>query len=64
VRPAAELLLAEAAAVPAVLDGLEPAAFDLPTDAETFVRLCGGRRPDPARYELAGADPGQLVLFT
>ena len=36
----------------------------LDTDAETFVRLCGGRRPDPARYELEGADPGALVLFS
>jgi uncharacterized protein (TIGR03083 family) len=35
----------------------------LTTDLETFVRLCGGRRPDPARFELTGADPADLVLF-
>ncbi len=35
----------------------------LATDVETFVRLCGGRRPDPARYRLSGADPADLVLF-
>ena len=36
----------------------------LDTDTETFVRLCGGRRPDPARYQLDGAEPGGLVLFS
>ena len=36
----------------------------LATDLETFVRLSGGRRPDPDRYRLRGADPGDLVLFT
>ncbi len=35
----------------------------LDTDLETFVRLCGGRSPDPRRYELAGAGAGDLVLF-
>jgi uncharacterized protein (TIGR03083 family) len=33
-------------------------------DLETFVRLCGGRRPDPGRYRLAGLDPSDLVLFS
>ncbi len=41
---------------------VEPAA-ELFTDTETFVRLCGGRRPDPQRYELSGADTGDLLLF-
>jgi uncharacterized protein (TIGR03083 family) len=35
----------------------------LTTDLETFVRLCGGRRPDTTRFELTGADPADLVLF-
>ncbi len=33
------------------------------TDPETFVRLCGGRRPDPSRYRLDGVAAGDLVLF-
>ena len=37
---------------------------ELFTDTETFVRLTGGRRPDPARYSLSGADPTDLVLFS
>jgi hypothetical protein len=36
----------------------------LTTDLETFIRLCGGRRPDPARYDLIGLEPADLVLFT
>jgi hypothetical protein len=36
----------------------------LTTDLETFVRLCGGRRPDPARYVLAGAVEQDLILFS
>ncbi len=44
--------------------GAGPATARLDTDAETFVRLCGGRRPDPARYELSGAGPVDLVLFS
>jgi uncharacterized protein (TIGR03083 family) len=35
----------------------------LVTDLETFVRLCGGRRPDTGRYELLDATPDDLVLF-
>lgn len=35
----------------------------LTTDLETFVRLCGGRRPNPERYDLTGADASDLVLF-
>ncbi len=35
----------------------------LTTDLETFIRLCGGRRPDPTRFDLTGTDPADLVLF-
>ncbi|MFV1999983.1 MAG: maleylpyruvate isomerase family mycothiol-dependent enzyme [Acidimicrobiia bacterium] len=35
----------------------------LTTDLETFVRLCGGRRPDPDRYQLSGASASDLALF-
>lgn len=35
----------------------------LTTDLETFVRLCGGRRPDPERYDLRGAAESDLALF-
>lgn len=35
----------------------------LRTDVETFVRLCGGRRPDPSRYELTGLLPAEMALF-
>jgi uncharacterized protein (TIGR03083 family) len=35
----------------------------LTTDLETFVRLCGGRRPDPERYDLTGAGASDLALF-
>jgi len=34
-------------------------------DTATFVRLCGGRRPDPERYVLTGdATAADLVLFS
>ncbi len=33
-------------------------------DTPTFVRLCGGRRPDPGRYVLDGCSPSDLVLFS
>ena len=39
------------------------AVGSLTTDLETFVRLCGGRRPDPARFDLEGAPASDLVLF-
>ena len=35
----------------------------LTTDLETFVRLCGGRRPDPDRYQLSGVPKSDLALF-
>ena len=35
----------------------------LTTDLETFIRLTAGRRPDPTRFELVGAEPTDLVLF-
>jgi uncharacterized protein (TIGR03083 family) len=37
---------------------------ELVTDVATLMRLCAGRHPDPARFMLAGADPGQFVLFS
>ncbi len=43
--------------------GAGPPVGSLQTDAETYVRLCGGRRPDPARFELEGAAAADLVLF-
>ena len=36
----------------------------LVSDTPTFVRLCGGRGPDPDRYVLAGCSPSDLVLFS
>lgn len=36
----------------------------LTTDLETFMRLCGGRRPDPARYVMHDCEPTDFVLFT
>jgi uncharacterized protein (TIGR03083 family) len=35
----------------------------LETDAATLVRLMTGRSPDPARYQLSGAEPAQYVMF-
>jgi len=35
----------------------------LTTDLETFVRVCGGRRPDPSRYQLSGVPASNLALF-
>jgi uncharacterized protein (TIGR03083 family) len=36
---------------------------ELATDVPTLIRLCAGRRPDPARYRLTGAEPAQYHLF-
>jgi uncharacterized protein (TIGR03083 family) len=47
-----------------VLFGAEPSGGHLVCDRETFVRLCGGRRPDPTRFTLRGVDTRDLVLFT
>ncbi|MDH3707087.1 MAG: maleylpyruvate isomerase family mycothiol-dependent enzyme [Acidimicrobiia bacterium] len=44
--------------------GVGESAGSLRTDAATLVRLCAGRRPDPACYTLHGVDPAALVLFT
>jgi uncharacterized protein (TIGR03083 family) len=41
----------------------DPSA-ELVTDLATLMRLCAGRHPDPARFTLDGAEPGQFVLFT
>jgi uncharacterized protein (TIGR03083 family) len=35
----------------------------LTADAATFVRLLGGRAPDPDRYRLTGADASRYVVF-
>ena len=35
----------------------------LAADASTFVRLLGGRAPDPGRYRLTGADASRYVVF-
>lgn len=43
--------------------GSGPRTGSLTADVETFVRLTGGRSPDPDRYQLVGAGPGDLVLF-
>lgn len=43
--------------------GVGDHATKLSTNVETFVRLCGGRNPDPDRYELHGIEPDELVLF-
>jgi len=48
----------------AVFGIAEPPRGNVVTDTETFVRLCGGRRPDPARYQLTGCTRADLVLFS
>lgn len=35
----------------------------LTADPETFVRLTGGRSPNPDRYQLTGTEAADLVLF-
>lgn len=42
-------------------DAAPPA--ELVTDVPNLVRLCSGRRPDPARFRLDGADPAHYHLF-
>lgn len=36
----------------------------LTTDLETFVRLCGGRRPDSDRYQLSDVPAPRHALFS
>lgn len=43
--------------------GTGPRVGTLTADVETFVRLTGGRNPDPARFQLEGVEPADLVLF-
>ena len=40
------------------------ALAELTTDVATLVRLCAGRRPDPARMVLRGAEPARYLLFS
>ena len=44
--------------------GVDPPIGTLTTDADTFVRLTAGRKPDPSRFELSGVARDQLVLFS
>jgi uncharacterized protein (TIGR03083 family) len=44
-----------------LVEGREPAL--LTTDPATLIRLYAGRRPDPARYRLVGAEPQELVIY-
>jgi len=46
-----------------VFGGGEETSGTLVADAETFVRLCGGRRPDQDRFRIVGASPADVVLF-
>jgi uncharacterized protein (TIGR03083 family) len=41
--------------------GTPPAELD--TDVPTLIRLLSGRRPDPTRFRLTGADPAQYLIF-
>jgi uncharacterized protein (TIGR03083 family) len=41
--------------------GTPPAELD--TDVPTLIRLSTGRRPDPTRFRLTGADPAQYLVF-
>jgi uncharacterized protein (TIGR03083 family) len=41
--------------------GTPPAELD--TDVPTLIRLAAGRRPDPTRFRLTGADPTQYLIF-
>jgi uncharacterized protein (TIGR03083 family) len=41
--------------------GTPPAELD--TDVPTLIRLSAGRRPDPTRFRLTGADPAQYLVF-
>jgi uncharacterized protein (TIGR03083 family) len=58
--PATRVRLAERVLVIGI-DG--PIEAELETDVETLVRLCSGRRPDPARFRLVGAGPDRYVMF-
>ena len=35
----------------------------LATDTETFVRLCGGRNPDPTKWSVEGMSAADFVLY-
>ncbi len=40
-----------------------PPPAELDTDVPTLIQLSTGRRPDPTRFRLTGADPGQYLIF-
>jgi uncharacterized protein (TIGR03083 family) len=44
--------------------GMGPPVGRLRCDTETFVRLVAGREADPARYDLTGLEPTNLLLFS
>lgn len=44
--------------------GMGPPVGRLRCDIETFVRLIAGRDADPARYDLTGLEPTNLLLFS
>jgi uncharacterized protein (TIGR03083 family) len=46
------------------LGGDGPIEAELEADVETLVRLCSGRRPDPARFHLVGAGADRYVMFS
>jgi uncharacterized protein (TIGR03083 family) len=46
-------------------DGADGAAtVELSADVATFVRLCGGRSPDPTRFTVTGAEPDRYIMFS
>ena len=40
------------------------AAARLRTDPATLLRLCAGRSPDPARFDLSAGSASDYLLFT
>jgi hypothetical protein len=44
-------------------EGATGTPAELDTDVPTLIRLSSGRRPDPTRFRLTGADPAQYLIF-
>lgn len=44
--------------------GTAPVIAEIVTDTATFIRLIAGRRPDPVRLHITGADPAEYVMFS